>query len=165
MQQGQWKVTETLDIHHTDYKPDGDASEAWDMRECVCVWERVSEGGEGCGVASSWRGSAGWGRSTGGRGGGENGRAVVHHSVSLGGMGGAQSQHRAASLSLFLFLSLSRSLVLSFSFSLSLRYHSLPGPDSASPRHQSSIFTCGGATQEQTLGTSFNKRCAIHSEA
>lgn len=38
MQQGQWKVTETLKVHHTDYKPDGMLLR---HRTCfsVCVYE------------------------------------------------------------------------------------------------------------------------------
>lgn len=40
MQQGQWKVTGTLNIHHTDYKPDGMLLR---LRTCVSVCVRVSE--------------------------------------------------------------------------------------------------------------------------
>lgn len=122
MQQGQWKVTETLSILHTDYKPDGMLL-LLRHRTCfsVCVYESewVSE------WVRMWRlgrhvAVTGLQDGVGVQVEGEVERMaelLLSHSVSLGGMGGAQSQCVTTEqpLSLSLFLSLAPSSLTSWS--------------------------------------------------
>ena len=67
MRQGQWKVTETLNVHHTDYKPDGMPCFSVCVRVCESEWvgEDMAVGRhvglqDGVGVSVSLSGRDGW---------------------------------------------------------------------------------------------------------